>query len=55
MTSLLLDRTGVPRRDPERGAERLMRRLIRSDFRAAGVWFTPVGELLPETVAGLGG
>jgi hypothetical protein len=55
VTSLLLDRIGVPHRDPARGAERLMRRLSRSDFGAAGVWFTPVGELLPETVAGLGG
>src|SRR5829696_4818404 len=45
VTSLLLDPIGVPHRDPAKGAERLMRRLSRSDFGNAGVWFTLVGRL----------
>jgi hypothetical protein len=53
VTSLLLDRTGVPRIDPADGAERLMRRLSRSDFGSAGVWFTLIGALRPELLAGL--
>jgi hypothetical protein len=53
VTSLLLDRIGVPHRDPAKGAERLMRRLSRSDFGNAGVWFTLVGRLRPGLVAGL--
>jgi hypothetical protein len=53
VTSLLLDRIGVPRVDPARGAERLMRRLSRSDFGSAGVWFALIGALRPGLVAGL--
>jgi hypothetical protein len=55
VSSLLLDRVGVPRRDPARRAERLMRRLSRSDFGAAGVWFTRIGTLVPGSEVGLGG
>ena len=47
VTSLRLDRIGVPHRDPAGGAERLMRSLSRSDFGAAGVWFVPRGTLGP--------
>ena len=54
VTSLLLDGRGVPRRDPADGAERLMRRLSRSDFGDAGVWFTPLGTVLPLSQGGLG-
>ena len=54
VTSLLLDGRGVPRRDPHHGAERLMRRLSRSDFGGAGVFFTPLGTLEPVPQAGLG-
>jgi Bacterial capsule synthesis protein PGA_cap len=54
VTSLLLDRIGIPHRDPARGAERLMRHLSQNDFGAAGVWFAPVATLQPETVVGLG-
>ena len=54
VTSLLLDRIGVPQRDPAHGAERLMRRLSRSDFGAAAVCFVRVGTQLPESALGLG-
>ena len=40
VTSLRLDRTGVPRRDPSRAAERAMRSLSRSDFGRRAVWFS---------------
>jgi poly-gamma-glutamate capsule biosynthesis protein CapA/YwtB (metallophosphatase superfamily) len=53
VTSLRLDRIGVPRVDPTRGAERLMRRLSRSDFGSAGVWFTLIGALRPGPLAGV--
>ena len=55
VTSLLLDGRGVPRRDPADGAERLMRRLSRSDFGGSGVWFTRSGTVQPPSQAGLGG
>ena len=55
VTSLRLDRIGVPHRDPARGAELLMRRLSRSDFGEAGVSFAPFVTLLPGGEAGLGG
>jgi hypothetical protein len=54
VTSLLLDRVGVPHVDPARSSERLMRRLSRSDFGASGVWFEPLGTLQPQPAAGLG-
>jgi hypothetical protein len=54
VTSLRLDRIGVPHRDPSNGAERLMRRLSRSDFGASGVWFEPLGTLQPGPVVALG-
>jgi poly-gamma-glutamate capsule biosynthesis protein CapA/YwtB (metallophosphatase superfamily) len=47
ITSLLLDRTGVPRVDPARRAERLMRRLSRSDFGADDAWAAHFGQLEP--------
>jgi hypothetical protein len=53
VTSLRLDGIGVPHRDPSGGAERLMRRLSRSDFGTAGVWFVPRGELQPAPDVGL--
>ena len=53
VTSLQLDRIGVPHRDRARGAERLMRSLSRSDFGSAGVWFDRVGSVLPERERGL--
>lgn len=53
VTSLLLDRIGVPHRDRARRAERLMRSLSRSDFGSAGVWFDRVGSVLPERERGL--
>jgi hypothetical protein len=53
VASLRLDGIGVPRRDPSGGAERLMRRLSRSDFGGAGVWFVPRGELQPAPEVGL--
>jgi hypothetical protein len=43
VTSLRLNGIGVPRRDPTNGAERLMRRLSRSDFGKSAVWFTKRG------------
>jgi hypothetical protein len=43
VTSLRLDGIGVPRRDPANGAERLMRRLSRSDFGESAAWFTRRG------------
>jgi hypothetical protein len=55
VTSLRLDGTGVPHPDPTGAAEQLMRRLSRSDFGAAGVWFAPLGALEPQPEAGLGG
>lgn len=55
MTSLLLDRIGIPHLDPARGAERLMRRLSRTDFGDAGVWFALLGALQPQSESGLGG
>jgi Bacterial capsule synthesis protein PGA_cap len=39
LTSLRLDRVGVPHRDPRRRAEALIARLSRSDFGRAGVGF----------------
>jgi poly-gamma-glutamate capsule biosynthesis protein CapA/YwtB (metallophosphatase superfamily) len=45
LTSLRLDRSGVPHADPARGAERLMRALSASDFGAASPWNAYVGEL----------
>lgn len=55
VTSLLLDRIGIPHLDPARGAERLMRRLSRTDFGDAGVWFALLGALQPQSESGLGG
>ena len=55
VTSLRLDGRGVPRRDPAHGAERLMRRLSRSDFGDSGVWFTRFGTVEPVLETGLGG
>ena len=46
LVSLLLDGIGVPHRDPSHGAERLMRRLSRSDFGDAGVRLVR-GEVRP--------
>jgi hypothetical protein len=43
VTSLRLSGIGVPRRDPANGAERLIRRLSRSDFGESAVWFTRRG------------
>ena len=53
VTSLLLDGIGVPRRDPARRAERLMRSLSRGDFGSAGVWFDRVGTVAPARERGL--
>ena len=55
VTSLRLDRIGVPHRDAAHGAERLMRRLSRSDFGDAGEWFAALGALQPVRETGLGG
>jgi hypothetical protein len=55
ITSLRLDRIGVPHRDPSGGAERLMRFLSRSDFGRRGVWFVPRGTVGPDPVGGLPG
>jgi hypothetical protein len=40
VTSLRLDRVGVPHRDPSHAAELTMRRLSTSDFGRRGVWFS---------------
>jgi len=53
VTSLRLDRIGVPHRDPAGGAERLMQSLSRSDFGPSGVWFVPRGAIGPAPLAGL--
>jgi hypothetical protein len=45
LVSLRLDGTGVPRADPARGAERLMRSLSASDFGDASAWDSFVAEL----------
>jgi Bacterial capsule synthesis protein PGA_cap len=47
--SLRLDGTGVPHRDPSDGAERLMKRLSRSDFGDRGAWLVRRGEVRPST------
>jgi capsule synthesis protein PGA_cap len=52
VTSLRLDGIGVPRRDPANGAERLMRRLSRSDFGDSAVWFTRRGLVRPRRTTG---
>ncbi len=39
VTSLRLDRTGVPHRDPTHAAEAMMRRLSAGDFGRRAVWF----------------
>jgi hypothetical protein len=39
VTSLRLDGTGVPHRDPSRAAERAMRRLSTADFGRRAIWF----------------
>jgi hypothetical protein len=45
LTSLRLDRAGVPHPDRSRGAERLMRRLSASDFGASSPWNAYFAEL----------
>jgi hypothetical protein len=45
LTSLRLDRAGVPHADPARGAERLMRRLSAADFGASSPWNAYSAEL----------
>jgi poly-gamma-glutamate capsule biosynthesis protein CapA/YwtB (metallophosphatase superfamily) len=47
LTSLRLDRVGVPATDPARRAERLMRRLSRLDFGASSAWSTYFGDVAP--------
>jgi Bacterial capsule synthesis protein PGA_cap len=45
LTSLRLDRAGVPHADAARSAERLMRRLSASDFGASSPWDAYFGQL----------
>jgi len=47
LTSLLLDRVGVPRIDAARHAERLMRGLSQSDFGTSSPWSAYFAELAP--------
>ena len=46
VTPLRLDELGVPRRDPEGGGARLMRRRSAQDFGAASPWRR--GEMAPD-------
>jgi hypothetical protein len=56
VTSLRLDRVGVPHLDRGAAAERLMRRLSLSDFGAdRNPWTARFGHLEPPASAGLGG
>jgi hypothetical protein len=54
LTSLRLDGTGVPHRDPGRAAERLMRGLSTADFGERSPWAAGVGRVMPAG-GGLGG
>jgi hypothetical protein len=53
ITSLLLDRVGVPHKDPGRRVERLMQRLSFSDFGRRSPWSTAIGRLQPYAELGL--
>jgi poly-gamma-glutamate capsule biosynthesis protein CapA/YwtB (metallophosphatase superfamily) len=53
ITSLLLDRVGVPHVDRARRSERLMRGLSRSDFRGRDPWSLTFGRAGPTLMRGL--
>jgi hypothetical protein len=54
ITSLLLDRAGVPRADRAHRAEHLMRSLSRSDFGARSPWSVSFGRVQPLLAGALG-